>query len=127
MLCRERFTDTHNSDALANSCAFGRRCERQGVCDGSGVYVAQRVVEIIETGVRVKTLFATHVSSPSNGFSKHPLGAGLGAGNLRIIESLTGFSAFRSRIQDQGAGVKAWTIAAATWVPTRRSRAAGIM
>lgn len=52
MLCRERFTDTHDSDAVANSGAFGKRCERQGVCDGSGVYVAQRVVEIIETGIR---------------------------------------------------------------------------
>jgi hypothetical protein len=48
MPCRERFTDTHDSVAVANSGAFGKRCERQGVCDALGVYVAQRVVEIKE-------------------------------------------------------------------------------
>jgi hypothetical protein len=107
MLCREyqghsrwsRFTDTNDSDAVANSAAFGRRCERQGVCDDSGVYVAKRIVEILEIGIRIKTIFTVHVSSPPNGFSKHPLGAGLDTGNLEIIDSLTGLPAFRSRIQ----------------------------
>ena len=41
------------------------------------------------------------MSSPSNGFSKHPLGAGLGAGNLGIIDGLTRFPGFHSRIQGQ--------------------------
>jgi hypothetical protein len=40
MLCRERFTDTHDSDAVANSGDFGKRCERQSVCEALGVYVA---------------------------------------------------------------------------------------
>lgn len=40
MLCRERFTDTHDSDAVANSGAFGKRCERQSIRDALGVYVA---------------------------------------------------------------------------------------
>jgi hypothetical protein len=68
MPCRERFTDTHGSVAAANSGAFGKRGERQGVCDASGVYVAQRVVRIKGNGLLIgKMILLARVSTRRTG------------------------------------------------------------